>query len=234
VCLKLILQYLLSCTQGVCADRASAIGTLTRTESPLTITQNSSCNTWSRLLWSSESVCCFHARYNVSNLRALLTVPGALHSHTYAAFSLVCKFPLASHSLIRMTLLCTESATSSCCCKAVQNTFRTLLLNEFSLKLQYSLLTACPQTAIAPVSCCYCAGSKQAAQCPPTSACQPELEAFLTQAKQQMPSLAGRLTAPQLQDFLCSMHGPHQSAMPSSSSSASSIQVGLCMRPLAA
>ncbi|KAL0029223.1 hypothetical protein WJX79_004037 [Trebouxia sp. C0005] len=69
------------------------------------------------------------------------------------------------------------------------------------------------------------AGSKLAAQCPPTSACQPELEAFVTQAKQQMPSLAGRLTALQLQDFLCSMRGPHQSAMPSSSSSASSIQM---------
>ncbi|DBA69517.1 TPA: hypothetical protein ACH3X2_012720 [Trebouxia sp. C0005] len=72
------------------------------------------------------------------------------------------------------------------------------------------------------------AGSKLAAQCPPTSACQPELEAFVTQAKQQMPSLAGRLTALQLQDFLCSMRGPHQSAMPSSSSSASSIQEAIC------
>ncbi|KAL0039095.1 hypothetical protein WJX77_007663 [Trebouxia sp. C0004] len=69
------------------------------------------------------------------------------------------------------------------------------------------------------------AGSKQAAQCPRTSACQPELEAFLTQAKQQMPSLAGRLTAPQLQNFLCSMQEWHQSAMPGSSSTASSIQV---------
>ncbi|KAL0046980.1 hypothetical protein WJX82_003486 [Trebouxia sp. C0006] len=69
------------------------------------------------------------------------------------------------------------------------------------------------------------AGSKQAVQCPVASACQPGLEAFLIQAKQQMPSLAGHLTAPQLQHFLCSLHGPHQLAKPSSSSSASSIQV---------
>ncbi len=184
------------------------------------------------------------------------------------AFSLVCKLPPASHSLFKMTLLCTESTTFSCYCKAVQKPFTALLLNQISsVHTVYSVdrlpmraiatgsWFCCPSlsmhvyslcTGLACAGCLYmhcvqlpglllsrrfpsCAGSKQAAQCPPAPACQPGLEAFLTQAKQQMPSLAGRLTAPQLQDFLCSLHGLRQSAKPSSSSNASSVQVAFCM-----
>ena len=159
---------------------------------------------------------------------------GALHSNSYAAFTRSRKLPPASHLLLKVILSCTAGATSSCYCKARQKPFTTLLLNQVSSAYTVQSVDRLPMRAIATVGCYCCAGSRQATQCPPTSACQPGLEAFLTQAKQQMPSLAGRLTAPQLQDFLCSMVGPHQLAVPSSSSSASSIQVNLCMRPLSA
>ena len=65
-----------------------------------------------------------------------------------------------------------------------------------------------------------------------TAACQTGLQALLTQAKQQLPTLARRLTALQLQDFLCTMHTMMQSVTPASVTRIPDVQVCLRMLPL--
>ena len=53
---------------------------------------------------------------------------GALYSHSYVAFTLICQLFPASPLLLQITIL--RTAASSCYCKALQKPFTTLLLDQ--------------------------------------------------------------------------------------------------------
>lgn len=83
-------------------------------------------------------------------------------------------------------------------------------------------------TAIVKPCCDTCTGVQQLAQSTMAAAGQSAVQAFLVQAKQQLPSLAKDLTAIKLQDFLCTTHRLQHPVSPSIDG-ALVVPVSICM-----